>query len=86
LSGKAIGKTLNYGFAGNYARQPDMVINSFQVDAASRALKFGDAVCLTAAGTVTAFENGGTAAKFVGVASSEVKSIFEYNSMEGSYA
>lgn len=85
MSGKTIGKSLNYGYAGNYARQPDMIIGSFQVDEDSRPIKFGEPVFLNADGTISAFEDGGTAETFVGVASSEVKSVFDYNSMEGVY-
>lgn len=28
MSGKVIGKTMNFGYAGSYARQPDMIINT----------------------------------------------------------
>ena len=86
MGGKTIGKSLNYGYAGNYARQPDMVIGSFVVDDESRSIKFGEPVFLLENGHVSVFENGGTEEIFVGVASSEVKSTFDYHSMEGNYA
>jgi len=86
MSGKTIGKSLNYGYAGNYARQPDMIIGSFVVSEESRNIKFGEAVFLLNNGDVGAFEIGGTEETFVGVASSETKSTFDYRSMEGSYA
>ena len=85
MSGKTIGTTMNYGFAGNYARQPDMIIGSFEVSKDSSPVKFGEPVFLNADGTVSTFREGGTEETFVGVASSEIKTTFDYNSMEGVY-
>lgn len=86
MSGKTIGKSLNFGFAGNYARQPDMVIGTLCVDGDSENIKYGEAVFLTDDGNGTRYTAGMTADKFVGVAASEIKSAFTYNSMEGEYA
>ena len=84
MSGKTIGKSLGYGFAGNFARMPDMVIRSFCLADSSPEVKFGEAVFL-ADGAVTGYKDGLTAAQFLGVAVSEIKSAFTYDSMEGAY-
>lgn len=84
MSGKTIGKSLGYGFAGNYARMPDMVIGTLCIGDDSPELMFGDAVFLKD-GAGTGFQDGLTAAEFVGVAVSEIKSAFTFGNMEGSY-
>ena len=84
MSGKVIGKSLNYGFAGAFARTPDMVI---ETRSAESNIKFGDPVIAGAtAGSVKKADATLTAANFVGIAGAEVKSAFDYaNQGEGSY-
>ncbi len=84
MSGKVIGKTLNYGFAGSFARTPDMVI---ETRSAESDIKFGDPVIAgTSAGSVKKADATITAANFIGIAGSEVKSAYDYaNQGEGSY-
>lgn len=84
MSGKTIGTSLNHGFAGNYARMPDMVIGTLCIHDESSDVLFGDAVFLKD-GAGTAFQENLTAADFVGVAVSEIKSAFTFGSMEGLY-
>ena len=84
MPGTTIGKSLNHGFAGSYARQPDMIIQTRpNVDAAP--IVFGrpvmQAVKAGVVGVVNitaAFE----ADNFLGIAAREVKSALSY-SMQG---
>ena len=85
MSGKSIGKTLNYGFAGNYAQQPEMVIDTHCVAEDSGHLKFGDPVFLADTGEASSFKSGFKAADFLGVASFEIKSAYTHKNMEGSF-
>lgn len=81
MSGKVIGKELNHGFAGSYARQPDLIINTrANVDAAS--IPFG-APLITATDGVKAADNTATATNFAGIASREVRSQLSYLEQNG---
>ena len=40
MSGKTIGLEMNNGFAGSYARQPDMIINTQPNKEASASIDF----------------------------------------------
>ena len=71
LNPQNIGKTMNHGYAGSYARQPDMIANTHPAGA---AIAFGAALRYDADGAVVPMGAGDTAADFVGVASREVKS------------
>jgi hypothetical protein len=75
MGGVTIGKTLLHGFAGRYAQQPDMIIDTEIIDGSSDNVYFGEAVIDTGDGTVTKADAGATAANFVGVACAEVKTV-----------
>ena len=81
MSGKAIGKSLNHGFAGSYARQPDMIIQTRpNVDTAP--IVFGRPVMSASNGAsvsgVVNIRGGFTAESFAGIAGREVKSALNY--------
>lgn len=85
MRGQVIGKTMPYGYAGSYARQPDMVVDTHPLEG-DTDLKFGAAVIYGTAGAVKPFGETGTAAAFLGVAVREVKSTTNYlNQNEGLY-
>jgi len=84
LNPQNIGKTMNHGYAGSYARQPDMIVNTHPAGA---AIAFGAALKYNAAGAAVPMGAGDTAAAFVGVAAREVKSALNYLEQNtGSYA
>ena len=84
LKPENIGLTMNHGYAGSYARQPDMIVNTRPAGAEiifGAALKYGEN------GAVEPMESGDTAKDFVGVASREVKSAISYLEQSvGAYA
>ena len=84
MSGKVIGKTLNHGFAGAFARTPDMII---ETRSAESNIVFGDPLMAgSAPGSVKKADATITANTFVGIAGAEVKSAYEYASVgEGNY-
>lgn len=80
-----IGITMPHGQAGNYARQPDMITNTFPVGGAA-AIPFGTPLKLSS-GKVVALGASGTAAEFIGFAGAEFKSALDYtNQGVGAYA
>lgn len=85
LNPQIIGKEMPHGFAGCYARQPDMIVNTRPAggDAAipfGAALKYEDS-------TVIPMGTAATAAEFVGVAGCEIKSALTYlDQSQGQYA
>lgn len=81
MSGKTIGLTMNYGYAGAYARQPDMVITT-KPNVGSAAIPFGT-VLMQASGGVKAADGNLTAANFVGIASNQVQSSTSYFGQNG---
>lgn len=81
MSGKVIGKELNNGFAGSYARQPDMIINT-RPNAGTAAIPFGAALFSSGEGVVAA-NSTATAEKFVGIASREAKTQLSYLEQNG---
>ena len=84
LNPQNIGKTMPHGYAGSYARQPAMIVNTRP---AGGAVPFGGALKYDAAGAVVPMGAGDTAAAFVGVASRQVKSaLFYLEQNVGSYA
>lgn len=76
MSGKTIGLEMNHGYAGSYARQPDMVITT-KPNVGSAAIPFGT-VLMQAAGGVKAADATLTAATFVGIASRQIQSASNY--------
>lgn len=77
MAGHVIGESLNHGWAGNFARQPDLIAvtrpNNAEVN-----IVFGSAVMADDSGGVVPVSASFTADKFVGVAGSETKSAFDY--------
>jgi hypothetical protein len=71
MSGKTIGLQMNNGFAGSYARQPNMVINT-KPNVGATAIPFGAPV-MQAAGGVQFPTASLTAANFVGIASRQIQ-------------
>ena len=76
MSGKTIGLNFNNGFAGSYARQPNMVINT-KPNVGSTAIPYGAPVMQDTEGVK--FPTASlTAANFVGVASKQIQSSLNY--------
>ncbi len=64
LNPQVIGKTMPHGYAGVYARQPDMIVNTRP---AGENIQFGQALVYNANGQVVLPAAGAKAADFVGV-------------------
>lgn len=85
LNPQVIGKTMDAGYAGSYARQPDMIVNT-RVAGGSANIPFG-APLVYSTGTVVQMGASATAAQFVGVAGREIKSSLTYlEQSPGEYA
>jgi hypothetical protein len=76
MSGKTIGRVMPNGFAGSYARQPDMIIDAHPLGG-SAAVNFGAALVYSA-GKVVPAGAATTAADFAGIAAKEIKSALNY--------
>lgn len=86
LNPQVIGKTMPHGFAGSYARQPDMIVNTHPAGGTAQ-IAFGAPLKYTTTGEVVAMGAGDAAANFVGVASREIKSSLNYLTQDiGTYA
>lgn len=75
LNPQTIGKDMTYGFAGSYARQPDMIVNTRP---AGEELPFGTPLKYGTSGAVIPMGAAATAAQFIGVAGRELKSSLHY--------
>lgn len=76
LNPQVIGASMTAGFAGSYARQPDMIVNT-RPAGGSASIPFG--APLVYSGTeVVQMGASATAAQFVGVAGREIKSSLTY--------
>lgn len=87
MNGQVIGKTMPHGYAGSYARQPDMIVDTHPLSG-KKNVTFGLGVVEDAAsaGAVALPGSAATAAQFVGVAVREVKSAMDYlNQNVGQY-
>lgn len=86
LNPQIIGKDMPHGFAGCYARQPDMIVET-RPAGGSTPIPFGTPLVYGTAPTVVAAGAGFTAAKFAGVAGFEIKSALTYLEQQaGQYA
>lgn len=86
LNPQVIGKTMPHGYAGSYARQPDMIVNT-RPAGGTEQIVFGAPLVYDANGAVVPMGAGGTADQFVGVASREIKSALNYLDQNvGAYA
>lgn len=84
LNPQVIGKEMPHGFAGCYARQPDMIV---ETRPAGEVIPFGTPLTYGTAPAVVAAGTGFTAAKFAGVAGFEIKSALTYlDQQAGQYA
>ncbi len=80
-----IGKTMPHGMAGNYARQPDMIVNTFPAGGSAN-IPFGAALGLSD-GKVVALGASAKASDFIGIAGREFKSALNYlDQSKGEYA
>lgn len=77
MRGQVIGKSMTHGYAGDYSRQPDMIIDTHPLGGAV-AVKFGTPLVYDSDSNVVAFGASNTAVDFVGVASREFKSATAY--------
>lgn len=71
MSGKVIGLHMNNGFAGSYARQPDMGIQT-RPNTGTTTIQFGDPLYKSGAGVKKA-DGSFTAAAFVGIAARQMQ-------------
>lgn len=76
LTPQNIGKVMNHGYAGSYARQPDMIVSTRPAGGAEQ-IAFG-APLVYDGGAVISMGTGHNAEQFVGVAAREVKSAVNY--------
>ena len=77
MKGQVIGKNMTHGYAGDYARQPDMIVDTHPLGG-STAVKFGTPLVYDNNSNVVSFGASGTAVDFVGIASREFKSATDY--------
>ena len=82
LNPQVFGKDFPHGFAGSYARQPDMIVNTRP---AGGAVPFGLALTYDENKDVVVFGSAGTNT-FIGVAGAEIKSAVTWPSQKGQYA
>ena len=86
LKPQTIGRNMSHGFAGSYARQPDMIVNTAPLGGATVIL-FGTPLVRGENGAVLPMGDGNTGNQFIGVAGREVKSPAEFfNQDVGQYA
>lgn len=84
LNPQVFGKDMPHGFAGSYARQPDMIVNTRPAGGSDNIL-FG-APLVYSDGAVVQAGASFAAADFVGVAGCEIKSSITYPTQNGQYA
>lgn len=86
LNPQTIGLNMSHGFAGSYARQPDMITNTAPLGG-TVAIVFGTPLVRGENGAVVPMGAGNTGNQFIGVAGREVKSPAEFYSQNvGQYA
>lgn len=86
LTPQTIGLNMSHGFAGSYARQPDMIVNTAPLGGTA-VIAFGTPLVRGENGAVIPMGAGNTGNQFIGVAGREVKSPMEFFSQNvGQYA
>lgn len=86
LTPQTIGLNMSHGFAGSYARQPDMIVNTAPLGGAE-IIPFGAPLVRGEGGAVIPMGTGNTGGQFIGVSGREVKSPAEFFSQSvGQYA
>ncbi|MDR1439004.1 MAG: hypothetical protein LBJ10_03050 [Clostridiales bacterium] len=73
---------MNHGFAGSYARQPDMIVAT-RPSGDAKPIKFGSPLMRGPGGSVVAATGALTAETFAGVAGKEFKSALAYLEQSG---
>lgn len=85
LNPQTIGLNMSHGFAGSYARQPDMIVNTAPLGGTA-PIVFGTPLVRGADGAVVPMGTGNIGGQFIGVAGREIKSAAElYNQNVGQY-
>lgn len=82
MSGKVIGLNMNHGFAGSYARQPDLIVNTHPNVESTANIPFGHAL-MVGTGGVQLPTASITAADFAGVAGRQVQTQLSYTNQNG---
>lgn len=82
MSGKAIGISMNYGFPGTYARTPDEIVTSRQLNKDSAPVPFGACLMANDDNTYAPVDEHFTAEKFGGVALRVVKQAISYTQQD----
>ena len=77
LTPQTIGLNMPHGFAGSYARQPDMIVNTAPLGGTA-VIPFGTPLVRGENGAVIPMGTGNTGNQFIGVAGREVKSQTEF--------
>ena len=77
LTPQTIGLNMSHGFAGSYARQPDMIVNTAPLGGTA-VIAFGTPLVRGENGAVIPMGAGNTGNQFIGVAGREVKSPAEF--------
>lgn len=77
LNPQNIGINMPHGFAGSYARQPDMIVNT-RPAGGTEYIAFGTPLKYAADGSVIPMGAASTAEEFVGVAGREIKTALSY--------
>ncbi|WP_289141540.1 hypothetical protein [uncultured Brevibacillus sp.] len=86
MPGRAIGKELNLGYAGNLSRSSDAIIMNRVVKSSDTAgIEFGDPVVLNDDNTYSKMGEGDSAEAFAGIALREVKQATVFTSSMGVY-
>ncbi len=85
MSGKAIGKNFDLGYAGNVSRDRDNIIVSRVVKQGEQDILFGQAVVLNEDNTIQKIGEENTQEQCIGIAIREVKQTTNYFTSEGAY-
>lgn len=81
LNPQTIGLNMSHGFAGSYARQPDMIVSTAPLGGAT-TIPFGAPLVRGDNGAVIPMGAGNTGNQFIGVAGREIKSATEFYSQD----
>lgn len=86
LNPQVLGTDMPHGFAGCYARQPDMIVTTRPAGGTAN-IPFGAPLIYDSSKNVIQADSTATAATFVGVATAEIKSSLDYlNPGTGAFA
>jgi len=77
MNPQTIGGEMPHGFAGSYARQPDMIVST-RLAGGAEPIPFGAALKYDADGAVVPMDTGDKAEDFAGIAARELKSALSY--------